>query len=57
MHKGQRDLVIAAQKPIPGLRAASMINRYFISHDRFPNAAIPTVTHESAVLDTSKTGG
>jgi hypothetical protein len=34
-----------------------MINLYFNSRDRFPHAAIPTVTHESAVLDTSKTGG
>ncbi len=34
-----------------------MINLYFNSRDRFPHAAIPTVTHESAVLDTSKAGG
>ena len=33
-----------------------MINLYFISHNRFPHAAIPTVTHESAVLNTSKNG-
>jgi calcineurin-like phosphoesterase family protein len=34
-----------------------MINLYFISDDRFPHAAILTMTHESAVLNTSKTGG
>ena len=34
-----------------------MIYLYFISRDRFPHAAIPTVTHESAVLDTNRTGG